>query len=85
MQSVAKLCPSPEPEQPSRPSLAHDLNNKIGTILARCELLGSRSRLEGKAAADLKIIRKTAEALADLVGKLEESSDSAGRTCEHQQ
>jgi signal transduction histidine kinase len=77
VQSATMSYPSHAPER-AQSNLAHDLNNKIGTILARCELLDSRSRLEGKAAEDLQIIRSTAEALAELVGKLE--GDSTGST-----
>lgn len=45
----------------------HDVNNKIGIILTRCDLLETHSRLGTRATADLQAIREAAEALAVLV------------------
>jgi len=39
----------------------HDLNNKIGVILARCELLEQHCQLGTRATSDLETIRKAAE------------------------
>ena len=48
---------------------AHALNNKIGIILARCDLLEIHSQLNRQGNEDLHSIREAAEALAAMVRK----------------
>jgi len=48
----------------------HDLNNKIGVILTRCELLEQHCQLGTRATTDVEAIRKAAEALATMVNRL---------------
>ncbi len=52
----------------------HDLNNTIGVILARCELLEQHCQLGTRATTDLEAIRKAAEALATMVSRLSDSN-----------
>jgi hypothetical protein len=56
----------------------HDVNNKLGVILARCELLSLRPQLDSKSSADLREIRNAAEALAHMMRAFDaDSSESA--------
>jgi hypothetical protein len=55
-------------------SAVHDLNNKIGIILTRCDLLETDCQLGTRATANLKAIRKAAEALAAMVSQLGEAN-----------
>jgi signal transduction histidine kinase len=47
--------------------LIHDLNNKLGVILARCDLLATHSQLGERASADLHAIKQAAEELAVII------------------
>ena len=45
----------------------HDVNNKLGVIIARCDLLATHSQLGERASADLDAIKEAAQALAVMV------------------
>ncbi len=47
--------------------LIHALNNKLGVILTRCELMSSRPGLDAKSSEDLQTICDAAEAMAEMV------------------
>ena len=48
--------------------LAHNLRNKVGTILAHCELINLRNPADSKNVKHLHAIRKAAHLIGDMVG-----------------
>jgi hypothetical protein len=62
-ESSAKMqVPKPECNHPIC-LLAHDLVNKLSTIIGRCDLLLERGRLQGEDARDLTQIHDTAKSI----------------------
>lgn len=93
MESAAKLHLSPDckqartdrdssPPSEAQTDLTHALNNKLGVIMARCELLGSRSHLGAKASKDLLAIRNAAKELAVMISKIEFPTPEEGTKTE---
>src|SRR5947209_5354447 len=53
---------------PDMVQLAHNLRNKVGTILAHCELINLENPAASKNIEHLRAIRKAAHLIADIVG-----------------
>ena len=65
---------------PDMVQLAHNLRNKVGTILAHCELISLENPADSKNIAHLYAIRKAAHLIADIVGSAQANcGELAGR------
>ena len=53
---------------PDMVQLAHNLRNKVGTILAHCELINLENPADSKNVEHLRAIRKAAHLIGDIVG-----------------
>ena len=53
---------------PDMVQLAHNLRNKVGTILAHCELINLKNPADSKNVKHLHAIRKAAHLIGDMVG-----------------
>jgi hypothetical protein len=53
---------------PDMVQLAHNLRNKVGTILAHCELINLKNAADSKNIEHLHAIQKAAHLIGDMVG-----------------
>ena len=59
--------------------LFHHVNDHLGVILTRCELIRQRSSLDAKSARDLRTIHDTAEAISRMLKNGSENSPRGRR------